>query len=117
MFYIKRTRVLFFVSEESCCYLLHSLHPIIETTIIMLFLTLSSLLVASVSALSASSIDSCPTLEPRSQAPTNISDLRPDDIKVVAAMGDRYVIIGWNSLLKMADGITLVQKASWQVPS
>lgn len=73
-------------------------------TINMLFLTLSSLFVASVSALSASSIDSCPTLEPRSQAPTNVSDLRPDDIKVIAAMGDRYVIMDrtlamrWNNM-------------------
>lgn len=73
-------------------------------TINMLFLTLSSLFVASVSALSASSIDSCPTLEPRSQAPTNVSDLRPDDIKVIAAMGDRYVIMvrtlamRWNNM-------------------
>lgn len=73
-------------------------------TINMLFLTLSSLFVASVSALSASSIDSCPTLEPRSQAPTNVSDLRPDDIKVIAGMGDRYVIMvrtlamRWNNM-------------------
>lgn len=76
----------------------------ILNTINMLFLTLSSLFIASVSALSVSSIDSCPTLEPRSQAPTNVSDLRPDDIKVIAAMGDRYVIMDrtlamrWNNM-------------------
>lgn len=80
----------------------------------MLFLTLSSLFIASVSALSASSIDSCPTLEPRSQAPTNVSDLRPDDIKVIAAMGDRYVIMDRTLAMRWNN---MCVKVLWQVRS
>ena len=39
----------------------------------------------------AESISQCPKLvsSPRRQQPTNIHDLRPDDIKAVAAIGDR----------------------------
>ncbi|KAI8092277.1 uncharacterized protein B0P05DRAFT_462375 [Gilbertella persicaria] len=45
-------------------------------------------LVAVTQALSASSIDKCPSLKSRSTPATSVSDLRPDDIKVVAALGD-----------------------------
>ena len=38
----------------------------------------------------ASSISECPKLPGRTSPPTNPRDLRPDDIKVIAAMGDRY---------------------------
>ncbi|KAG0163768.1 hypothetical protein DFQ30_011035 [Apophysomyces sp. BC1015] len=36
----------------------------------------------------AKSIYDCPPLEPRLTPPTNVRDLRPDDIKVVGGMGD-----------------------------
>ncbi|KAI7882453.1 hypothetical protein K492DRAFT_160574 [Lichtheimia hyalospora FSU 10163] len=39
-------------------------------------------------ALTASTIGDCPSLAPRSSSPTSIHDLRPDDIKVVGALGD-----------------------------
>ena len=34
-------------------------------------------------------ISECPHLKPRSSPPAGPHDLRPDDIKVVAALGDR----------------------------
>lgn len=40
-------------------------------------------------ALTASTIGDCPSLAPRSSPPSNIRDLRPDDIKVIGALGDR----------------------------
>ncbi|KAF7722980.1 hypothetical protein EC973_002450 [Apophysomyces ossiformis] len=40
----------------------------------------------------AGSIEDCPSLEPRTSPPTNVRDLRPDDIKVVSSMGDRYTV-------------------------
>ncbi|ORY90432.1 hypothetical protein BCR43DRAFT_499287 [Syncephalastrum racemosum] len=36
----------------------------------------------------ASSIHQCPRLEPRERAPTGVNDLRPDDIGVIAGIGD-----------------------------
>ncbi|KAG2233944.1 hypothetical protein INT48_009757 [Thamnidium elegans] len=36
----------------------------------------------------APTIEKCPALTPRSKPATSISDLRPDDIKIVAALGD-----------------------------
>ena len=36
------------------------------------------------------SISDCPALPPRKSPPKDVTDLRPDDIKVVAALGDRY---------------------------
>ncbi|CDS07588.1 hypothetical protein LRAMOSA01537 [Lichtheimia ramosa] len=39
-------------------------------------------------ALTASTIGDCPSLAPRSSPPSNIRDLRPDDIKVIGALGD-----------------------------
>lgn len=49
----------------------------------------TTFLFARVQAGTAPSIDKCPALTPRSSPPTKVSDLRPDDIKVVAALGDR----------------------------
>lgn len=46
--------------------------------------------VQAVSALTASSIGDCPALSPRKTGATSVKDLRPDDIKVIGAMGDRY---------------------------
>ncbi|KAI7885707.1 hypothetical protein K492DRAFT_105044, partial [Lichtheimia hyalospora FSU 10163] len=40
------------------------------------------------SALTASSIGDCPALSPRKTNATSVKDLRPDDIKVIGAMGD-----------------------------
>ncbi|KAI9352319.1 hypothetical protein BD770DRAFT_368275 [Pilaira anomala] len=48
----------------------------------------TTFLFARVQAGTAPSIDKCPALTPRSSPPTKVSDLRPDDIKVVAALGD-----------------------------
>lgn len=42
----------------------------------------------SVNALNVTDISECPALSPRDAA-TNVRDLRPDDIKVVGALGDR----------------------------
>ena len=39
----------------------------------------------------ASSISSCPALTPRTSKATSVHDLRIDDIKMVAALGDRQV--------------------------
>lgn len=36
-----------------------------------------------------SDISECPPLSPRSP-PESVHDLRPDDIKVIGALGDRY---------------------------
>lgn len=37
----------------------------------------------------ADDLSSCPKLPKRDVAPTSVHDLRPDDIQVVAAIGDR----------------------------
>jgi hypothetical protein len=47
-----------------------------------------SLSLASVHALTVSSISSCPALTPRTSPPADVTDLRIDDFKVVAALGD-----------------------------
>ncbi|KAI9252815.1 GDSL lipase/esterase [Phascolomyces articulosus] len=52
-----------------------------------LFLLVLSVLASLSSALTASSIADCPALPARS-GPAGVHDLRPDDIKVVAALGD-----------------------------
>lgn len=44
-------------------------------------------------AATVSSISSCPALAPRTSKATTVHDLRIDDIKVVAALGDRYIAI------------------------
>lgn len=48
-------------------------------------------------ALNVSDITQCPKLAPRDSPPTNVSDLRIDDISVVGTLGDRSV----NSLCKI----------------
>ena len=52
------------------------------------FILALSIFVQLGSSLSASSIGDCPQL-PARNGPTGVNDLRPDDIKVMAAMGDR----------------------------
>ena len=58
----------------------------------LFFLALSAL-VPYASALTAASIGECPQLAPRATPPTSPRDLRPDDIKVIGALGDRYYIV------------------------
>ncbi|KAI7904752.1 uncharacterized protein BX663DRAFT_431471 [Cokeromyces recurvatus] len=50
--------------------------------------TIAFIFASGTQALTASSINDCPTLKPRSSPATSVSDLRPDDIKVVSALGD-----------------------------
>ena len=50
----------------------------------------ATFLISGSQAITASSIEECPPLKPRSSPATKANDLRPDDIKVVAALGDRY---------------------------
>jgi phospholipase B1 len=52
-------------------------------------LALSVTLISNVIALSMSSIAECPALTPRKTAATGVTDLRVDDIKMVAGLGDR----------------------------
>ncbi|KAI8969715.1 hypothetical protein BDB01DRAFT_855575 [Pilobolus umbonatus] len=47
----------------------------------------SALFISGTSAAFVNSIDECPALTPRT-APTDVNDLRPDDIKVTGALGD-----------------------------
>ncbi|CAM0140496.1 unnamed protein product [Umbelopsis sp. WA50703] len=55
----------------------------------MIFKSLTVLaLAATVAALTVSSISDCPALTPRSSPATTVHDLRIDDIKMVAALGD-----------------------------
>lgn len=48
-----------------------------------------SLTVASVIAANVASISECPSLPARAAPAKDVTDLRIDDIKVVAALGDR----------------------------
>lgn len=48
-----------------------------------------SLSVASVMALNVTDIAKCPTLEPREEPAKDVTDLRIDDISVIAGLGDR----------------------------
>ncbi|KAI9597444.1 GDSL-like Lipase/Acylhydrolase-domain-containing protein [Syncephalis fuscata] len=43
---------------------------------------------AATASFNVTSFDQCPKLAPRAKAPTNVRDLRHDDIKVVMALGD-----------------------------
>ncbi|EPB87680.1 hypothetical protein HMPREF1544_05461 [Mucor circinelloides 1006PhL] len=52
------------------------------------FAAIAILCVGQTYAATASSIGACPALKPRATAATSVADLRPDDIKVVAALGD-----------------------------
>lgn len=49
----------------------------------------TTLFISGTQAGTAPTIEKCPSLTPRSKAATSINDLRPDDIKIVAALGDR----------------------------
>lgn len=49
----------------------------------------TTLLICKTQAGTAPKIEGCPALSPRVTAPTKVTDLRPDDIKVIAALGDR----------------------------
>ncbi|CAO3696535.1 unnamed protein product [Rhizopus stolonifer] len=60
------------------------------------FLVATALVTRCESSLFADRIEDCPDLPPR-PAPTSVMDLRPDDIKVVAAMGDS-ILAGATSL-------------------
>lgn len=93
-------------------------------TIMIKLLTETALLVATCASLTAAipsgkfvaNIDACPALSPRSP-PTSIHDLRPDDIKVIGALGDRYT---YKFLLPLHEhkkkSITEINfVASWQV--
>jgi phospholipase B1 len=51
---------------------------------------LGSVFISGSEALTASTIAGCPALAARAKAATSVADLRPDDIKVVGALGDRY---------------------------
>lgn len=55
----------------------------------ILLLVLTTLTTFNV-ALNVASIDKCPPLIPRNP-PINVNDLRVDDIKVIGALGDRYL--------------------------
>lgn len=48
----------------------------------------ATLLISGSQAATAPSIEKCPALKARSTPATSVADLRPDDIKVVAALGD-----------------------------
>lgn len=47
--------------------------------------------VASVTAVNVNSISQCPALAPRASPAKDVTDLRIDDIKIVAGLGDRYI--------------------------
>jgi phospholipase B1 len=51
-------------------------------------LTLLSCVIGSAFGLHVSNIAECPSLAPRASPPKDAHDLRPDDIKVVMALGD-----------------------------
>lgn len=53
------------------------------------FAAIATFYIGQTYAATASSIDACPALKPRATAASSVTDLRPDDIKVVAALGDR----------------------------
>jgi hypothetical protein len=50
----------------------------------------TTLFISGTQAGTAPKIEGCPALYPRATPATKVTDLRPDDIKVVAALGDRY---------------------------
>lgn len=52
------------------------------------FIPLLCLLVSATNALNVTDINECPRLSAR-KTPTDVRDLRPDDIKIVGALGDR----------------------------
>jgi phospholipase B1 len=58
-------------------------------------LALPFLLAASLVSANVESIADCPKLVPRKVPAKDVTDLRADDIDVVAALGDRYVKLWW----------------------
>jgi hypothetical protein len=54
------------------------------------FYILISLLSVKGNRIYADRIEDCPDLLPRSYPPTSAKDVRPDDIKAIGSMGDRY---------------------------
>lgn len=54
------------------------------------FYILISLLSVKGDRIYADRIEDCPDLLPRSSPPTSAKDVRPDDIKAIGSMGDRY---------------------------
>ncbi|KAI9318206.1 hypothetical protein BX666DRAFT_2105389 [Dichotomocladium elegans] len=55
---------------------------------VFVLFSVAAALLHSASALTASSINDCPALAPRTEAATSVYDLRPDDIKLVGSLGD-----------------------------
>lgn len=55
---------------------------------VLLFTTCTAILFNSVLTLTAKDISECPPI-PRHSPPTSVHDLRADDIRVIAALGDR----------------------------
>ncbi|KAI8147358.1 hypothetical protein BJV82DRAFT_575349 [Fennellomyces sp. T-0311] len=64
------------------------MHFINSLTILASSLISLHLFTAPVAALNVTSISDCPALAPRNSTPTDVTDVRIDDIKVIAAMGD-----------------------------
>lgn len=58
-------------------------------SIFLSLIAIATVLLSGSEAQYASSISQCPSLPKRATAATSVSDLRPDDIKVVGALGDR----------------------------
>jgi phospholipase B1 len=52
-------------------------------------ITLAVACVSSAAAASVASISGCPALTPRTTEPKDVTDLRIDDIGIVAGLGDR----------------------------
>lgn len=50
-------------------------------------------MISSTAALKVTSMKDCPALTPRSAPARDVTDLRVDDIKVMASLGERYVLI------------------------
>jgi hypothetical protein len=56
---------------------------------VLIFISMIALAKTVVLALTAPDVSLCPPIPPHAP-PTNVHDLRADDIKVIAALGDRY---------------------------
>ncbi|KAF7722981.1 hypothetical protein EC973_002451 [Apophysomyces ossiformis] len=57
----------------------------------------------------ADSVEECPALKPRQAPPTNVRDLRPDDIRMIGALGDS-VMAGFGA--KGIQGYSLISLSS-----
>lgn len=58
--------------------------------ILFRLISLISIAALSVNAIDVASISECPKLGPRNGTAKDVTDLRVDDIQVIAALGDRY---------------------------